>query len=138
MSRCPFERRSRWNQAIWFLILVYIQKTNKTKQKKTQYDKTISDFGAFTFWPTYKVVHFPKIGTKQKKKKRKKKLDTSALARKEPRRKLVVCETCFLGCGPRPGPPIGPSAPCCSGGVPDPVQWPLPQTDPPHLRQRRA
>lgn len=37
--------------------------------KTNQCDRRYQIWGAFTFWPTYKVVHFPKIGKKKKKQK---------------------------------------------------------------------
>lgn len=37
--------------------------------KTNQCDRRYQILGAFTFWPTYKVVHFPKIEKKEKRKK---------------------------------------------------------------------
>lgn len=70
---------------------------------KTNVIDNIRFRGHLHFGQRTKLCIFPKL-EKKKKRKKKKKLDASALARKEPHRKVVVCETCFLGCRPRPGP----------------------------------
>lgn len=105
-----------------------------TYKNKNHCDRQYQILGAFTFWPTYKVVHFPKIRTRKKKKK---KLDASALARKEPHKEVGVCEVCFLGCRPRPGPRQASLLHVVQMVFQTLCSPPLPQTDPP-LQQRRA
>ena len=85
---------------LFFFILVYIQKK-----------KTIVTNNSMNFWGIYILASVQTklcIPKKQNKTKKKKKLEASALAQKQPHRKLCVGgggETMsFPGHGPRPVP----------------------------------
>jgi len=101
---------------LFFFILVYIQKKKDCDSQQYQF------LGHLQFGQrTNKVVHFRKLED-EKTIKNKKKLDASALAQKQPRRKLGVgggCETMmsFLGRKPRPVPYASLLARRCYGGA---------------------